>query len=206
MINDYINKSPARIELENYVKKYLPAIKGTILEIGSKNRRYDHLLQTTPVAIDITPDKRLKIEYGDINSLRFAHSTFDNIICFEVLEYIDNPTKAISEVRKVLRTNGTLFMSIPFMYKIHGDKLRYTKEYLKSVLLSEFSEVSIYRLGNSYSIILTILKDKINKVKFKLLRYVGLLLYLPFALLLPLSNQLSNDQSYASGYFIIAKK
>lgn len=206
MINDYINKSPARIDIENCLKKYLPAIQGTILEIGSKNRRYDNLLQSTPTAIDIIPNKRLNVEYGDINDLRFENSTFDNIICFEVLEYSDSPTKAISEVIRVLRKNGTLLMSVPFMFKIHGDKLRYTKDYLYSNLLVDFHSVKVIKLGNAYSIILTIIRDKINKVKYRAIRYIGFTIYAMLVIFLPFSNKIARDQDYATGYFIIAQK
>lgn len=204
-IENYIKKSPHRNQLEKYIFKFLPNLDGKILDIGSKNRRYDNLLKTKPVAIDIFENKAKDVLAGDINKLDFETGSFDNVICFEVLEYIDTPQKAIAEMARVLKSGGILILSVPFMYRGHEDMLRYTKEYLNKELLKYFSNVEIFEVGNAYSIILDILKDKINKIKFRFLRYIFLAFYLPFALLIETIRS-SPKSVFVSGYFLVAKK
>ncbi len=205
VILNYIRKSPHRNYLEKYLRVYLPKLEGRILDIGSKNRRYDLLLKNKPVAIDITENVSKDVLQGDVNNLAFDDNSFDSIICLEVLEYIDTPEKAFLEMSRVLRSGGTLILSVPFMYREHDDMLRYTKKYLVTHLGRTFSSVECYLVGNAYSIILDTIKDKINKVKFRLFRYLLLIVYLPFVLILELFPAVKESR-YVSGYFIVAKK
>jgi ubiquinone/menaquinone biosynthesis C-methylase UbiE len=52
--------------------------------------------------------KNKKIEFiqGDGSALPFEDETFDKIICAETLEWIKDPTKAIKEIKRVLKPNG----------------------------------------------------------------------------------------------------
>lgn len=202
---NYIKKSPHRNCLEKYLKKELPKLKGSILDIGSSGRRYDWLLKQKPTAVDIIENKEKEVEFGDINSLQFSDNSFDSIICLEVFEYLTTPQKAISEAYRVLRPGGQLILSCPFMYKTHQDKLRYTKEFWERELLAKFSQKEIKPIGNFYTIILDIIRGKIAKLKLKPIRYVLYLPYLFLVLFIPLSK-LSKDAVYVSGYFISATK
>lgn len=202
---NYIKKSPHRNFLEKYLKKELPKLKGSVLDIGSCNRRYDWLLSQKPVAIDIKADKEKQVDFGDVNNLQFTDAFFDNIICFEVFEYLKSPQKAIDEIYRVLKPAGKLVLSCPFMYKAHNDQLRYTADFWEETLLKNFSQKEIKTIGNFYTIILDIVRGKIAKIIFKPIKWFLYLFYLLLVLLVPLSK-LSKDKVYASGYFIIAKK
>lgn len=202
---DYIRKSCYRNLLENYLKGFLPKLEGNILDIGSKDRRYDFLMKKKPIAIDIVEHKEKEIIYGDVNKLNFEDEHFDSAICLEVLEHLTTPHKAVSEIYRILKKNGTLFLSVPFMVKAHGDYLRFTKNYLKENIFTLFSEVKIYPIGNFYTIILDILRDKIIKIRFTPLRYFSYLPYLLLVLFIPFSK-LSKEDGYISGYFIVANK
>jgi len=45
--------------------------------------------------------------------LPFADSSFDHIICSEVLEHIDNYQQVLQEIKRVLKPNGHLCISVP---------------------------------------------------------------------------------------------
>lgn len=207
MINflDYIRKSPHRNLLENYLKEFLPKLDGDILDIGSKNRRYDYLLRQKPIAIDIVENKEKEVGYGDINKMIFKNESFHSALCIEVFEFLTTPKKAVSEIYRILKKDGVLIFSIPFMFKIHQDQMRFTKNYLEKELFNSFSYVKIYPIGNFYTIILDILKDKINNIKPFFLRYLIYMPYLFLVLFIPFSK-ISKDENYISGYFIVAKK
>lgn len=205
MILDYIYKSPYRNQLEDYLKDFLPKLNGKILDIGSKNRRYDYLLRTKPLAIDIVENIKKEVKYGDVNKLNFEDESFDSILCIEVLEYLTMPREAISEIYRVLKKEGTLILSVPFMYKVHQDQMRFTKNYLKKELFAFFSQTKIYPVGNFYTIVLDILRGKIKEIKFTFLRYLCYPFYLFLVLFIPLSR-ISKNENYISGYFVVAKK
>lgn len=48
-----------------------------------------------------------------LENLPFESAQFDGEICFSVLEYIDNPSQALSELSRVLKPGGCLAISIP---------------------------------------------------------------------------------------------
>lgn len=198
-----LKKTPHRNQLEQYLREHLPRLSGSILEIGSKNRRYDHLLKEKPAAIDLMENKEKEVKRGDINALEFQDGSFSNIVCLEVLEYVNTPEKAVSEMYRVLSPGGTLVLSVPYMYALHDDQLRYSELFLKE-LFTGFKKVEIYAIGNAYTVILDILYGKIKKIHFSFFRHLVTLLYAPFTLFIP--KKVARGGKYISGYFIVAHK
>ena len=50
---------------------------------------------------------------GDAMKLPFKDESFDVITAFEVIEHLDDPQKAIGEIRRVLKTGGVALISTP---------------------------------------------------------------------------------------------
>ena len=50
---------------------------------------------------------------GDINNLCFKDSSYDVVICSEVLEHVDDPEKALDQIIRVLKPGGILAVSVP---------------------------------------------------------------------------------------------
>lgn len=55
----------------------------------------------------------VKFETGDATALRFEDNSFDAIICSEVLEHLPDYDAAIAEMRRVLKPDGKLCISVP---------------------------------------------------------------------------------------------
>ena len=49
----------------------------------------------------------------DATRLPFANDSFDYVICSEVLEHIPDDRKAVAEMTRVLKPEGTLVISVP---------------------------------------------------------------------------------------------
>lgn len=49
---------------------------------------------------------------GNIEALGFKEKTFDGAICAGVIEYLDSDKKALRELNRVLRKNGTLIITV----------------------------------------------------------------------------------------------
>ena len=77
-----------------------------------------------------------------------SESTYDAVVCTEVLEHVSNPFSAISEIHRILKPNGILFASSPFNFRIHGplpDNWRISEHGWRE-LLKDFSDVEIIPL------------------------------------------------------------
>ncbi|MDX8378144.1 MAG: methyltransferase domain-containing protein [Mariprofundales bacterium] len=55
----------------------------------------------------------------DISSIPEKDASFDAIICTEVLEHIPEPTKALDEFSRLLKTGGVLVLTAPFASMVH---------------------------------------------------------------------------------------
>lgn len=85
---------------------------------------------------------------GDIHQLPFKDNEIDAYLCIAVMEHIENPHTAASEMYRTLKPGGYLFVYVPFLYPYHaergyyGDFWRYTEDSLRH-LFKGFSSIEI---------------------------------------------------------------
>lgn len=144
IVRYYINKSYA---------KWDHNLKGKILEIGGgKNVRYCKNSTTLNLDSTINPD----ILASGYN-LPFADNAFDTIIATEVLEHLKSPQLLINEIHRVLRPNGSFFLTTRFIHEIHGeDYFRYTKLSLET-LFKQFEMIYVQEHGSVFSVLFYLL-------------------------------------------------
>ncbi len=96
------------------------------------------------VSVDLY-DTREFIDYHyDIHDLKFENDSFDAAVCISILEHIPFPQKAISELCRVLKPGGQIWIQLPFAYPYHEgpyDYWRASPEGLR-VWLGDFDEIS----------------------------------------------------------------
>ena len=86
---------------------------------------------------------------GDIQNLPLPDNSEDAIACLSVLEHVENPFRAVEELRRVLRPQGAVLVYVPFLFYYHAERgyykdyWRFTKDAL-TVLFAPFSEVEIH--------------------------------------------------------------
>ena len=71
-----------------------------------------------------------------LDSLPMKNNTYDLVICVQVLEHLSRPEKSISEMHRVLKPGGLIFLSTNFLYPRHGspyDYFRFTEFGLKYI-------------------------------------------------------------------------
>lgn len=202
---DFKHKTYHRNILEKKLQNYSHLLVGDLLDIGSGNRRYDHLFRGPVTAMDLRPRPELNIKFGDIEKgLDFPDESFDSILCLEVFEYLENYPKAIAEIYRLLKPGGNAIITIPFMYHEHEDKIRFTKRYI-ATQLTQFSAIKIKTIGNAYTTIWDILRKKWLFGKDKLsTTLIWNLMLRPLLWLVKLHENM--EDKYYSGVFIILKK
>lgn len=103
-----------------------------ILNIGSSSKK----AYSKTVNLDIGLFKNVDV-VADGKSLPFKERSFDLVIAEMVLEHVDDPDKVLNEANRVLKKNGILYVTIPFVFAFHGapdDFNRYTLSGLKKRL------------------------------------------------------------------------
>lgn len=71
------------------------------------------------VSVDLY-DTREFIDYNyDIHDLKFEDETFSAAVCISILEHVPYPQKAISELHRVLKPGGLIWVQLPFSYPYH---------------------------------------------------------------------------------------
>lgn len=102
--------------------------------------------------------------------LPFASGSFDTVLMTDVLEHIPTPSHLIGEIYRILRPNGRLLMSTPFMYHLHEepyDYYRYTEHSLR--FLAEqagYNVLKISSIGGSYSVIIDLISKSVGSTRF----------------------------------------
>ena len=86
---------------------------------------------------------------GDIQKLPLPDSSEEAIVCMSVLEHVENPFLAASEMYRVLKPGGQLLLYVPFLFYYHAengyyaDYWRFTEEALRT-LCKDFSSVEVH--------------------------------------------------------------
>lgn len=174
---------------------------GLVLDIGCSEQKLRKYLPDTCRYIGLdypdTSDVLYKTKptvYGDAQKLAFADNTFDTISFLEVLEHLPNPQAAIQESYRVLKPNGKLFFSMPFLYPIHDapfDFQRLTIHGLRRLFNSNnFKIVEEKATGNplTTAVLLSniaLVKTTLNAVTKK---HPALIMGLILPILIPLLN------------------
>ncbi len=174
-----------------------------VLVVGSGKDPYRHLFSNNLeeyIRFDIESHDGITDVIGDIHDAPFDDNSFDCIFAVEVMEHLENPFLFKKEVKRMLKEEGLLVLTVPFMFHMHADPFDYWRPTRMALqhLFDDFSEVKIRNQGNRLHVILDLVSTAYrNNIFFRLLRIVNL----------PLSLLGSNNKSTASsGYFVTARK
>lgn len=131
---------------------------GKILDIGSGREKASHyrflklIRWTRRKTVDIDPNKKpdlvLDIEKDQIP---IPENSYNYVFAFNILEHLANRNNLLKEVYRILKSNGELIGSVPFLVNIHPDPhdyLRLTKEQLEAEFkLTGFKSWEIIPIG-----------------------------------------------------------
>lgn len=149
-------------------------------------------------------------------SIPLKSNSIDWVICTEVIEFINDPRQMLSEVNRVLKSGGKVFLTAPFLYRIHGspyDLQRFTDEKLKNLFdRAQFHIEYLRPHGSFFTVLADFIKAGLAQIKTTFLRYALTFLLMPIILLLRWCDQLESTNkskfltSFTTGYVLIAKK
>ena len=151
------------VYIEPVMREVKPLARGTMLDIGCGTRRYELIFKDcvdSYIGLDWpeTKDRAIPDVIGDAMNIPFKTSSVDVILATELMEHLPSPHDFLMEVARVLRKEGVLILSVPFMEPIHEeprDYYRFTPFSLRLLLNQHgFSIQKIWNKGGWWSVVL----------------------------------------------------
>jgi SAM-dependent methyltransferase len=140
-----------RIFLTRDLAPHIAALSGLVLDVGGgPDAPHDALWPAGArrIRIDVSTRGHPHL-LADAASLPVRDGSVHGVLVCELLEHVPEPERVLRECRRVLRPEGVLCGSVPFMAPIHGthDYFRYTAETLQR-LLRDFRSAEVIPHGN----------------------------------------------------------
>ncbi len=143
----------ARRGLARELRPLLAEFRGTVLDVGCGQKPYLAWISgESYVGVDIDSEVTRAIGAADVlydgKRLPFPDASFDHVLCSQVLEHVFYPDEFISELARVLKSEGTLVLTTPFAWDEHEqpfDYARYSSFGLRALLNRSGFSVEVHR-------------------------------------------------------------
>ena len=157
-----------RLYLDECLERYKPLMKGRVLDVGGKRVGKRGSFRPPMEAVQnweyLNTDESTEPDYCcNAEAIPLSNETVDTIIMTELMEYLPEPKKVLSEIYRIAKNSCNIFISIPLLNPIHGDYwadcVRYTP-----VMLHEMAEetgfhiIKIEPMGSVGAVIYDILR------------------------------------------------
>ena len=174
-----------------------------------------------------TQDGYGQLDYvSDILDIPVLDSSFDVILCTEVIEHVPDPISTIKEISRILKPGGALLLTAPLQSGLHQEPYHfyggYTKYWYKKYLSeNDFSNIKVEANGSLhttyFSLGSTIFKGFLEQlfsdsiIIKKALALASIIIFAPIFLFINplfcfLWEYLYKEQAFTAGYHVFATK
>jgi SAM-dependent methyltransferase len=163
----------ARRGLLKSIKELGKEITGKTLDVGCGTKPYKKFfnsLEYIGLEIETTMNRSIKQAdyFYDSKKFPFGAAEFDSIVTNQVLEHVFNPDEFLSEINRVLKINGKLLITVPFVWDEHEqpyDYARYSSFGLKSLLEKHgFEIIKHHKSVNDFGAVIQLMNAYIYKM------------------------------------------
>lgn len=131
----------ARKGLLSQVKINANRLTGRLLDVGCGSKPYQELFNVDEyIGLEFDSERArmagVADYYYDGTKFPFDDNSFDSVLCNQVLEHVFTPELFVSELNRVLKEGGEVFLTVPFVWDEHEqpyDYARYTSFGLKAL-------------------------------------------------------------------------
>jgi SAM-dependent methyltransferase len=216
-INYYFRISNRRKILDRLQFKYSNEYIGVVLDIGGKDKgsfikpkdKVEKWLFADIVA-ENNPD--IILDVADMQTIK--SESIDVVNAIELFEHVENIDKGLAECYRVLKKNGKIIISIPFLAHIHADpndfqRWTYTK-WTKELEKLNFTIQSIDINGRFFTVLSEMVKTFTRQLPV-VIRHIAYFNFpvLDFIARFDKLETVKNHKilgNFHGGYFIIAQK
>lgn len=172
------------------------------------------IIRKDVINIDIYPFQGTLMA-ADAQKLPFKDSSCDAAICETSLEHIKSPSLAVQEIHRILKNNGLIYITVPFIQGFHdspSDYYRWTKEGIRE-LLKNFEEKEIGIYGGPTYAFTSILREWLaivlsfnSEYIYQVLSILFLIILAPLNFLDYLFSKYRPAQNIASSFYFLGIK
>ena len=126
------------------LKSSLSNFRGRLLDVGCGHQPYRSLLLSPPsratdyIGLDLPDNLYQRPDLAwDGQRIPLQNASVDSALLTEVLEHCPDPEAVLSEIARVLKPGGFMFLTVPFIWPLHTvphDEFRYTPFALRRLL------------------------------------------------------------------------
>ena len=142
--------SPERVRMRRTVRRWIRGCptRAVVLDVGGGVSALRSLIEREVCDVhylsgDIAPTSASSLAM-DALAIPLRDASVDAVIALEVLEHIPTPQRMLTEADRVLRPNGILILTTPFMFGVHDfrDYFRFTPRGLEQLLKGSGMELT----------------------------------------------------------------
>jgi SAM-dependent methyltransferase len=198
-----------------------PKMEGQLLDVGCGGKPYRNLFAHGGNYIGLefdTPESRAANcadYFYSGNTFPFEDDSFDGVICNQVLEHVFNPDQFLQEILRVLKPDGKLLLSVPFVWDEHLQPMdygRYSSFGLRSLLERHgFAVMEMHKMNAGIQAIFQMINCYLHKVllthSWKVNMFLCATFVAPFTLLgILLSRLLPANPDLFLNQIVLARK
>jgi SAM-dependent methyltransferase len=184
--------NPFYFSRKGLLQNILPLAKnitGKTLDVGCGGKPYEQLCNSSEyIGLEFdSPENRANKKADSFyngKDFPFIENEFDSVITTQVLEHVADQTRFFKEINRVLKIDGKLLLTVPFIYNEHeqpNDYVRYSSFGLKAEIENYGFEIIEFRKSISdIRVLFQLLNDYISKKILVKNGYLNLLLILLF--------------------------
>lgn len=137
-----LSKWFSHLKFEAKVLDLGSATGGNTLHISSLGHHVTSV-EYSDIGVSIQRKKGIPVFQADARNLPFSESTFDIVVCLDVLEHIVEDQLATSEIFRVLKPGGRFLIAVPEdpkLWSAHDVAVNHIRRYSKFSLLELINE------------------------------------------------------------------
>ncbi|MCH9627680.1 MAG: hypothetical protein S4CHLAM2_13220 [Chlamydiales bacterium] len=138
--------------LEAELLPHADFLYGTILNAGCGSRKIHFPRAEKVIGVDIFEAPNVDV-VSDLASLPFKDQSFDGIVTIAVLEHCRYPWRVVEEFQRVIKDQGRVICTVPFLQPIHyvpTDYFRFTPDGIRS--LFEDNQFDVIKIEMTHSV------------------------------------------------------
>jgi SAM-dependent methyltransferase len=158
-------------------------LTGKLLDFGCGSKPYRSLFTAVNeyIGIDVENEEHdhknedIDIFY-DGKNIPFEDETFDSILAGEVLEHVPDIHKSLSELYRVLKKDGKILITVPFVWQEHEmpfDFRRFTTNGIEQLLVDNgFEVLSSKKSGSFFEVIVQLVMMYLHSIFYTKNKYI----------------------------------
>lgn len=191
--------------------------KGRVLDIGGRERgKFEKPKNKVKkwIFVDVEKKHDPDIVLDVANMHQIKTRSIDVVNAIELFEHVENIEEGLKECYRVLKKNGMMLLSAPFLFPIHADPYdfqRWTSEKWKRTLKKlNFKVEKLISMGSFFTVMMDMKKTLISQLPYGI-RHLCRLVYPLMDLIVKMDNLkivTKNERlnKYTTGYFMMLTK